>query len=253
MALAVSVKWPADKGIIRIPQKRSVHKMTTEIIQPAKPRKWYEIWWDVWIHPGLAPFSTILNEPGHDVTRGFIWVGVTSFIVTLVSYLFSALVTRNLMANAFGGDLFRNYGGYAFFYICGIILSPLFAIIGIAISATIYHLFARIFKGHGNWNDLVFCLSAVSAPGTLVGGVVGLFSLLFYRTPLLIFLPALVGLAFGFYMIVLNVNAIRAAEDIGTWEAIGTMFIPTIIIVVLVTCCTFAILIPVVATAVNGQ
>jgi hypothetical protein len=227
--------------------------MTTVMIEPTRKRKWYEIWWDVWIHPGLAPFRTILNEPGHDVTRGFIWVAVTSFIVSLVSYLFSAVVLRNLMRDAFGGELFKNYGGYTLFYICVIILSPLFAIIGIAISGAIYHLFAKIFKGHGNWNDLVFCLSAVSAPGTLVGGVVGLFSLLFFKTPLLIFLPTLVLLAFGFYMIVLNVNAIRAAEDIGTWEAIGTMFIPTVIIVVLVACCTFAILIPVVATAVNSQ
>jgi hypothetical protein len=73
--------------------------MTTEIIQHPKPRKWYEIWWDVWSHPGIEPFQTILNEPGREIVRGFLWVGVTSMVVVLVSFLFSGLVMRNLLAD----------------------------------------------------------------------------------------------------------------------------------------------------------
>ena len=226
--------------------------MTAEIIQPVQPRKWYEIWWDVWLHPGIAPFQTILNEPNHEMTRGFIWVAVTSFIVTLVSSLFSALVMRNLAADAFGGTMFENYATYTLSAICGVILSPIFAIIGVAISAGIYHWVAKLFHGKGNWTDLVFCLSAVTAPGTLVGGVIGIFSLLFFQNPLLIFLPVFMALAFAVYMIILNVNAIRAAEDVGTWEAIGTIFIPTIIIVVLVTCCSLVALVPIISSVVNG-
>ena len=227
--------------------------MSTEIVQPSKPRKWYEIWWDVFSHPGLAPFQTILNEPGHDSTRGFIWVAVTSLCVTLVSFLFSTLVIRNLMADYFGGTMIGNYGGYTFYYICSVILSPFFTIIGIAITAGIYHWIAKLFHGKGDWNDLVFCLSAVTAPGTLVGGVIGIFSILFFKTPVLIFLPTMVSLAFGIYIIVLNVNAIRAAEDIGIWEAIGTMFIPAIVVGVLVICCTLALLIPVFSQTISGQ
>ena len=226
--------------------------MSTEIIQPGTPRKWYEIWWDVWSHPGITPFKTILSEPGRDVTRGFIWVGVTSFIVTLVSYLFSAVVLRNIMADAFGGELFKNYSGYTLSYICGIILSPLFAILGIAISAAVYHWIAKLLGGRGNWNDLLFCLSAVNAPGALVGGVISIFALLFSQNLLLVFLPTLVGLALGVYIIILNVNAIKAAEDVGTWQALGAIFIPTIIIVVLVTCCMLVILVPVISSVVTG-
>ena len=226
--------------------------MTTEIIQPVQSRKWYEIWWDVWLHPGIAPFQTILKEPNHSMTRGFIWVAVTSFIITLISSVFSALVMRNLVSDAFGGTMLENYATNTLSAICGVILSPIFAIIGVAISAGIYHWVAKLFRGKGNWNDLVYCLSAVTAPGTLFGGVIGIFSLLFFQNPVLIFLPVFVAFAFAVYMIVLNVNAIRAAEDVGTWEALGAIFIPTIVIVVLVTCCSLVALVPLIGLVVSG-
>jgi len=226
--------------------------MTTEIIQPVQSRKWYEIWWDVWLHPGIAPFQTILKEPNHSMTRGFIWIAVTSFIVTLISSLFSALVIRNLAADSPGGMMFENYATNTLSAICGVILSPIFAIIGVAISAGIYHWVAKLFRGKGNWNDLVYCLSAVTAPGTLFGGVIGIFSLLFFQNPVLIFLPVFVAFAFAVYMIVLNVNAIRAAEDVGTWEALGAIFIPTIVIVVIVTCCSLVALVPIISSVVTG-
>jgi hypothetical protein len=226
--------------------------MTTGIIQPLQPRKWYEIWWDVWIHPGITPFQTMLNEPNHEMRRGFIWVAVTSFIITLISYLFSALIMRNLMADAFRGTAIQNFSSYTLSLICGVILSPIFAIIGICISAGIYHWVAKLFRGKGNWNDLVYCLSAVTAPGSLVGGVIGIFSLLFFNNPVIIFLPVFATFLFAIYVIVLNVNAIRATEDIGTWEAIGTLFIPTIIIVVIVSCCSIVVLVPVISYLVTG-
>jgi hypothetical protein len=227
--------------------------MTDELIQPVMPRKWYEIWWDIYSHPGVTPFRTALNEPGHDITRGFIWVAVTAFIMTLVSLLFSTLAMRNLMSDAFRGELFKEYGAYTVSYICAVILAPLFACIGIAISAAIYHLVAKLFHGKGTWNNLVFCMSAVFAPGTLVGCVVGIFYLLFSQIPVLIFLPALVAMAFGVYTLVLNINAIRAAEDIGTGEAVATYFIPSIIAVVLVSCCSIVILIPLISQSISGQ
>ena len=227
--------------------------MTAEIIQPVQPRKWYEIWWDVWLHPGIAPYQTILNEPNHSMTRGFIWIAVTSFMVTLISSLFSALVMRNLVADAFVGTMFENYATYTLSAICGVILSPIFAIIGVAISAGIYHWVAKLFHGKGNWTDLVFCLSAVTAPGTLVGGVIGIFSLLFFQNPVILFLPVFVSLVLAVYIIVLNVNAIRAVEDVGTWQAIGTIVLPTIFVLVVVTCCSIVTLIPIISSVVTGS
>jgi hypothetical protein len=227
--------------------------MTAEIVQPARSRKWYEIWWDVWSHPGTTPFQTMLDETPNGASRGFIWIGVMAFVVTLISTIFSVLGLQNLIDQA-PGNLFSQYSGfYSVTYICGVILSPIFAIIGIAISASIYHLFAKLFKSTGKWGDLVYCLSAVTAPSTLFGGIIALVSLLFYQIPILIFIPIMVAMVFSIYVFILNVNAIRAAENIGTGQAIGTILIPVVIVGVVVACCTFTALIPIINTAISGQ
>jgi hypothetical protein len=227
--------------------------MTTEMIQPEKPRKWYEIWWDVWIHPGMAPFKTLLTEPRHEATRGFIWVAVTSLIITVISSLFYTLVMKNLVTDALGGELYRGFGNLTFASLCGVIFAPVGAVIGLAVSAAIYHWVAGIFHGHGNWNNMVISLSAVSAPASIAGGLIGLISLLLFNNPLLIFLPSLVAFVFGIYVLILNIFAIRVVEDIGTWEAIGTLFIPTIIVVIIITCCSLTILVPAFTTILQGQ
>ena len=43
--------------------------MPLETAQPAKSRKWYEIWWDVWSHPGVTSFKAVINEPNMNLTR----------------------------------------------------------------------------------------------------------------------------------------------------------------------------------------
>jgi hypothetical protein len=94
----------------------------------------------------------------------------------------------------------------------------------------------------------LFCLSAVNAPASIIGGVIALISLLFFQSPVLLFLPTMVALALAVYILVLNVNAIKAAEDVGTWPALGAIFIPTFIGVAVVTCCSLVILVPVFST-----
>ena len=61
------------------------------------------------------------------------------------------------------------------------------------------------------------------------------------------FVSCIVGpfaLALGIYSIVLQVLAIDAVENIGTWKSVATFFIPAVILVVLTICCSLTILVP---------
>lgn len=228
--------------------------MTSDLMQPVQPRKWYQIWWDIWSHPGTEAFKSLLSEPGKSSTRGFIWVAVTTLIAVLITTLFSSLVMRDTMSGLFTNEeLYAAIGGFTIYSLCIVILSPIFAVIGIAVAAAIYHWIAGFFHGHGTWSDMVLCLSAVSAPAGLISGVIGLFSLLLFNNPVLFFLPTLVSLAFGIYAVILNVNAIKASEDVGTWGALAAMFIPAIIVVAITICCSLTILIPIMTTTISGQ
>jgi hypothetical protein len=138
--------------------------------------------------------------------------------------------------------------------LCYVVVGPIIAVIGLAISAGIYHWIAQRFGGTGDWNRLVFCLACIQAPisliSTLIGGLAAPFYPSFIRdssfssgTGLPTFSPliclfALVGIGISIYSIVLYIIAIRAVENIDTGKAILTFFSPVIVIFVLGFACT---------------
>jgi hypothetical protein len=75
--------------------------METISVQPVQSRKWYQIWWDVWKHPNVASFNSILNEPDHDPVRGFVWIGVISLIVGFLGSLVYYFVLGSQVAGAY--------------------------------------------------------------------------------------------------------------------------------------------------------
>ena len=207
--------------------------MTIEINPPITKRKWYEIWWDVWVHPGVASFQALLQEADHSTTRGFIWIAVTSLIVALAT---SVLTVGSLQ------NYEPNFASPMVYYLCVVILTPIFAIIGLTISTGIYHGIARLLGGTGTWSDLVICVCAVTAPSALIAGVIALITFL-VQFPLLFFIPSLLSFLFGIYAIVLYIIALKASENISGGKAVLVYFIP-VIIVGLIVLCAFLALIP---------
>ncbi len=216
--------------------------MDTISAQPATPRKWYQIWLHVWGNPGVESFDSILKEPDHSAGRGFTWIAVVSLISAVVLSFGTVALLQSAAPNI--------WGNFFLTFICQVILTPIFAVIGLIISTGIYHLLSRLFSSTGTWSDLVFCMSAVAAPSSVIGSIVTLpfflFTNLYSPSPLSIFIivvAGLISLAFGIYVIILNVNAIRAAEQIGTAQAIGTILAP-IVIAVLISCCSLLLVYP---------
>ncbi|HSB66293.1 MAG TPA: Yip1 family protein [Anaerolineales bacterium] len=207
--------------------------MTNEIYQPTTTRKWYEIWWDVWSHPGMPPFQALLTEPNHSAQRGYIWIAVTSLIVVLLTGISSTLSIPDI----------RSQVAYFFIYfVCGVILSPFFAILGVIISAGIYHGIARLLGGTGKWSDLVICQCAITAPSELIAGLVSMIAFLFAIARQNFIFLSIFSFLLGIYGIVLNVNALKTSENINTGRAILTVFIPVIFVGLVVLCAIIALI-----------
>ena len=207
--------------------------MIMEIL-PLEPvatnRKWYELWLEVWKHPSDASFKSILNERDHEAMRGFIWIGVASLITGLIGQIATFQTTRTLLQYPSGSDIL--------FYVCGVVVTPIIAIIGMMISAGIFHLVAKIFHGNGKWGDLVFCFSAISAPASIIVAFASLINFAFVNIQILTLIVSICIIIFylilGIYSIVLYINAIKAVENIGTGQAVATYFIPTIVLLLIV-------------------
>ena len=175
--------------------------------------------------------------------RGFIWIGVTSLIAGIIGQIVTFQTTRTLLQYLSGSDIFL--------YACGVVVTPIIAIIGIMISAGIFHLIAKIFHGNGKWADLVFCFSAITAPASIIVAFASLINFAFANIQILSLIVSICIIIFylilGIYSIVLYINAIKAVENLSTGQAIATYLIPTIVVLL------FAVLIlsPVIASSVR--
>jgi hypothetical protein len=204
--------------------------------------KWYQIWKNIWMNPGDQAFREAFKERDHGVGRAFIWLATTGLIAAVIS---SAIIPF------LRSQISQIPNSFFLAFICEIILAPIFAIIGMVITSLIYHVIAMIFGGRGQWSDLVFGLSAVNAPSTLIASILVFPIALFSRIPVLWWLVAILfgilSVALGIYVIIETVNAIRVAENIGVAGAIGTILLPIALAVVLSVCCTL-LLIPAIIT-----
>lgn len=80
------------------------------------------------------------------------------------------------------------------------------------------------------------------APSTLIGGALGLISILLIQVLPIVFIISLISAVVGIYTIILFVNAIRVAEGIGTGGAIITVLSPIILIGILFLCIILALI-----------
>jgi hypothetical protein len=65
--------------------------MENDLNLSPRPRKWYEIWWEVYSRPGVPSFQSLLNEPNHTITRAFIWIAIPSLIAVIASSAISII------------------------------------------------------------------------------------------------------------------------------------------------------------------
>ena len=202
-------------------------------VPPVEPRRWYQIWWAVWRHPGTASFRSILAEPVTGPGRSFLWIGLTTLLLSLLGSILNAIVLSAARSTAWA-------------LVCGVVAAPAFAILGAAISNSIYHGVARLFGGTGKWGHLLFCSTAIQAPEALLGmasylvypaifasHVWGSMSLL---ATLLLCVSGVFVMIVSLYGVVLYVLGVAAAENLSTGKAVAVVLIPTIVVFILTAC-----------------
>ena len=194
----------------------------------AKSYAFYDAWMTVLTSMDIEPYEDVLKDPEAGAGRAFEWVayaGIISGLLAPFSLLsnpqFAAL--RNMPE--FQG-LFGNLGTTALLVLFALalaLLTPIFSVIGLAIGAGIQNFLAGFFGGNGNFGRTAYALAAYAAPMTFLIAALGIIPLVG---------QCLTGLL-GLYNIILNVRALRAAHSISIWQALGVMFTPTILIIIL--------------------
>ncbi len=147
---------------------------------------------------------------------------VGSIIAAVMTVIMGALQTAIIpedMRGMVGG--LTGLSGFSAF--CGGLFG---GIIGFYLGNALMYISAKLFGGTGTFGGQAYLVSLISVPVGILGGFVG-------------FIPclgSLVGLGLSIYSIVLNVRALKAAHNLTTGKAIGAIFLPLIVFMVLISC-----------------
>jgi hypothetical protein len=204
---------------------------------PPTPEPFYQTWIKALTKPNEQTFAEIAASPNAKLTTALLWV----FIGSLVSFFLSSLVQnaaiRSLMTQ-YGLPVQAN-GGITTTLIQAVCGAPIVAImttIFFAIGIYIFQWIAKMFGGKGTPDQLAYAMAAISAPFSIVSGVLGLLGAI----PYIGLCFGLIGLAIGIYILVLEVMAIKGVNQISWGAAIGTLFIPSLVVICICGCVVIA-------------
>jgi Yip1 domain len=216
-----------------------------------------DTWMAAFTKPSEGTFAKIVAQPGANATKAFLWVFVASLITSFASaiaQLFSFgrqfIFLRQYLPPEIANQL--PAGGAPSFgigtVICGAPVAAVIAVIGFAIGTALVQWVAKLFGGTGSFEKLAYAFSMITVPYSVVVAVLTLVGII----PLIGILTGLISFALIFYVIVLEILAVKAVDRLDTGKSVGAVLLPGIAILLIICCCVIvgaAVLIPAIRNA----
>jgi hypothetical protein len=198
--------------------------------------EWFSIWMTAVTKRSEQTYAMLAERPdAATTTRAFTWIFLAGTISALISGILQAVLALAGFAPQVPGlaDLFGSaQGGLAFSLGISICFSPIAGILGVlffAIGVGLIQWIAKMFGGVGTFTKLAYPMAAISVPFTLLSSVLTSFS----SIPYLGICTGLISLGLGIYVLVLQVTAVKGVNHFGWGQALGSFFLPTLILL----CC----------------
>ena len=215
------------------------------------PIPFYQVWINALTKPNEQTFADIANSPNANARTAYIWI----FVASLVQFFFTALVQGAMMQSLLdqAGGSGSQLGGNGIVarlvgVVCGAPIGALIVTLFFALGMYIVQWIAKMFGGTGTSDQLAYAMASIAAPYSIVAGLFTLLGAI-----------PLVGLCFsvilaiaGLYILVLEVMAVKGVNKFGWGQAIGSLFIPGLVIAVFCGCLAFglsALLVPLIRNA----
>lgn len=209
----------------------------------------FQTWVDALTKPREETYAAIAASPNAKAMTGYLWVFLTSIVSSIITLVVQGSTIRNQLGQAglgeqqFGGG----FGGVALTVLCGTPLLAILTTVFFAIFVAIVQWIAKMFGGQGTNDQLAYTLAAISAPYALVSSLLVLLSAI----PFVGLCFSIIAALGGIYAIVLAVMAVKAVNRFGWGPALGSYFIPGLVVLIL--CCCLAALVATVTGAALGN
>jgi len=207
-----------------------MNDMSNTPVMPAGPKPFFQVWMDALTKPNESTFAQMANSPSAKATTAYLWI----FIGYVINFFLSSIVqnqsVRTLLEKYGGSGVGAGVGsgiaGRLVVAVCGAPIAALIATLFFAIGVAIIQWVAKMFGGRGNFGQMSYALAAILAPFSIVSGLLSLLSAI----PFVGFCFSLLILIAALYIIVLEVMAVKGVNQFGWGAAIGSLFIPGLVI-----------------------
>ncbi len=212
------------------------------------PAGWMQVWMKAVTRPNEQTFVELTEGPQAVSKTAFIWV----FIAGTVSGIFQAILRSIYMATGTAPQLtipgleqYMPAGGSGDVAAAGvslitsICLSPVAGLVSVlffALGTAIVQWIAKMFGGTGTFDKLAYATAAITVPFTLVSSVLALLTAIPYVGACF----GIVSLGLSIYAVVLQAMAVKGVNRFGWGPAIGSVFIPGLVIFIFCCCIVFA-------------
>lgn len=199
------------------------------------PSGWIQTWIKAVTQPNEQAYIEIAESPDARPSTAYLWV----FIAATLTFVVSALMQALLTAMGLGSEL-QNLssmtGGSVVTLLC---LSPVIgglAVLFFALGVAIIQWVAKLFRGVGTYDKLIYPIAAAYMPYSLVSMLLTPLSAI----PIVGICVGLASMLVGFYYLFLQITAVKAVNRFGWGEAIGSVLIPGVVLIGFCVCCVIA-------------
>ena len=208
-------------------------------LTPARPTSIFQTWINALTKPNEQTYRDIAASPNAKATTAYLWMFISSIVTSIITLIIRGATIRDRLSQSglSTDQVGTGIGGILVALICVV---PILAAIGtlfFAIGVAIIQWIAKMFGGTGTFDQMAYTFAAISVPYSLVSAVFILLSAIPYVGGCF---SVILGLA-GLYILVLEIMAVKGVNQFGLWPAIGSLFIPGLV-VGLFCCCIFVAL-----------
>jgi hypothetical protein len=203
-------------------------------LSPSEPTSFLQVWLHALTKPNEQTFTKIANLPNAKASVAYSWVFLTSLVQIFFLFLVQGgLVRQALVQQGYDiGVLGSGIEATLITLLCGTPILAGASVVFFAIVVAIIQWIARMFGGRGTFNQMAYAYAAIAAPFALLRTVLALPAVIPY-----------VGVCFGWmgvlallYVLLLQVIAVKAVNQFGWGQAVGSFTLPFIML-----CCFFSV------------
>jgi hypothetical protein len=224
-----------------------------EILEPREPvfnnlpegqgaMPWYQIWLEAITKPSEETFRKLIALPNAKASSAYLWVFLSYVaVIAIVGIVQMTLGASSLTSrfSSYGMDVqpLEDIGVSLLGFLCASPFLAVIVLLGFMLNTALVQWAAKLFGGTGSYDKLAFASGAIYAPMALVSGVLSALGLI----PVVGMCFSVVTFGLSIYMIVLNVLAVKAVNNLDTGKAVGAVLLPGILLFLLFCCCVLIV------------